>query len=104
VRRLVLAALVAASVAACSLFTPANVAILTADGEALASCIISQAVSGQTSAAQIALKCGAPAGFDVLAFVAQLLGSLTAAPDAGTAGGPSSPAKSALVDALKAIH
>ena len=102
-RRLAAVALALSLVTGCS-FLKANEAVLTADGEALASCIISQAVSGNTSAASIALKCGAPAGFDVLAFVSQLLTGLTSPSDGGAVGGPESPAKSALVDALKAVH
>jgi hypothetical protein len=89
---------------ACGFFTPSQTAVLTADGTALVSCIIGQALSGQTSAAQIGLKCGAPAGFDVLSFVTQFLTTLTAPGDAAVAGAPATPAKAALIDALKAVH
>ena len=81
----------------------ANEATLTADGEALAACIVGEALSGDTSAITIGVKCGAPAGFDVLGFVGQLLAKLSTPSDAGTVGGAQDSTRAGVIAALKAV-
>lgn len=85
-----------------------EVAIETAainEGITLGSCILSQALGGQTSAAAIAVTCGVPAGVDVLSVIAQMLATLQGPSVDGAVSvfSPSSP-RAQAISALRAVH
>ena len=88
------------SVAACG-FLKSNEGALTADGAALAACVVSEALSGETSAVAIAVKCGAPSAVSVLGLLGSLAKDLSAPAEAGKVGGPD---HSDVLARIRAVH
>lgn len=93
---------------ACTL-TPAQKSALVVESEqagaTIAACVLNQAVSGVTSAAQIAVTCGVPAAINVAEIVASLLQGFQGPADAGVvvALAANSP-RALIIAALKAVH
>lgn len=75
------------------------------EGIAIGSCVLSQALGGQTSALAIATTCGIPAAIDVMSVVAQMLATLEgpAVDGAVSLVSPTSERGREIV-ALKAVH
>ena len=75
------------------------------EGIAIGSCVLSQALGGQTSALAIATTCGIPAAIDVMSVVAQMLATL-AGPTVDGAVSLVSPAteRGREILALRAVH